>query len=85
MGGGEPISWYEYAQDDFRTGRCLACPCTPPTNTSIGLRRGVPNSRLLSNSKLEAAGIAPMPPLREAISEYLKPREHATAPSFFVA
>ena len=38
-----------------------------------------PKFSALSNSKLEGAGIAVMPPLREAVQEYLASREHVTA------
>jgi dTDP-4-dehydrorhamnose reductase len=38
-----------------------------------------PKYSALSNMKLEAAGISPMPPLREAVSDYLKARQHINA------
>jgi dTDP-4-dehydrorhamnose reductase len=38
-----------------------------------------PKFSALSNQKLEAAGITPMPKFRDAVKEYLAAREHATA------
>jgi dTDP-4-dehydrorhamnose reductase len=38
-----------------------------------------PKISALSNSKMESMGIAPMPPFKEAIRDYLSAREHAIA------
>src|SRR5579875_1009314 len=78
MGGGEPISWYHYAKLIFElAGVSPALQATDEREYRTAARR--PKFSALSNSKLEAAGIAPMPPLREAIRDYLKAREHAIA------
>lgn len=78
MGGGEPISWYEYARLIFEMAG--VSPSLQPTDEReyrTPARR--PKFSALSNQKLETAGIAPMPPLRRAIGEYLEARTHATA------
>lgn len=78
MGGGEAISWYEYARLIFELAGLS--PSVEPTDERqyrTAARR--PKFSALSNSKMEAAGIAPMPSLREAVTDYLKSREHATA------
>ena len=78
MGGGEPISWYDYAKTIFELAGLN--PSLTPTNEKeyrTAARR--PKYSALSNSKLDASGVAPMPPLREAIQQYLESRQHATA------
>ena len=78
LGGGEAISWYAYAKLIFELAGLT--PSLQPTDEReyrTAARR--PKFSALSNSKLEAAGIAPMPPLREAMREYLAAREHVTA------
>jgi dTDP-4-dehydrorhamnose reductase len=78
LGGGEPISWYKYAEMIFELAGLS--PSLMPTDAReyrTAARR--PQYSALSNSKLEQAGIEPMPPLREAIRDYLKAREHITA------
>ncbi len=78
MGGGEAISWYEYAKMIFEIAGIS--PEVQPTDEReyrTAARR--PKFSALSNSKLEAAGIAPMPPLRRAVEEYFRARESATA------
>ncbi|HEX4751032.1 MAG TPA: dTDP-4-dehydrorhamnose reductase [Bryobacteraceae bacterium] len=78
MGGGQAISWYEYAKMIFETAGLT--PQLQPTDEReyrTAARR--PKYSALSNSKLEAAGITPMPPLREAVADYFRARQHATA------
>ncbi len=78
MGGGEAISWYDYAKLIFELAGLS--PLLQPTDEReyrTAARR--PKFSALSNQKLEAAGIAPMPPLRDAVKAYLEAREHATA------
>ncbi len=78
MGGGQAISWYDYAKLIFELAG--VSPILQPTDEReyrTAARR--PKCSPLSNAKLEAAGIAPMPPLREAVRDYLAAREHAIA------
>lgn len=78
MGGGEPISWYDYAKMIFElAGLSPSLQPTDEREYRTAARR--PKFSALSNSKLETAGIAPMPPLRQAVAEYLKTRENFTA------
>lgn len=78
MGGGEPISWYAYARLIFDlAGLKPELAATDEREYRTAARR--PKFSALSNQKLNAAGIAPMPPLREAIAEYLTAREHIQA------
>jgi dTDP-4-dehydrorhamnose reductase len=76
IGGGEPISWYGFAKMIFELAALT--PELKPTNEReyrTPARR--PRYSALSNSKLEAAGIEPMPPLRLAVAEYLAARREA--------
>lgn len=78
MGGGEAISWYDYARLIFElAGLKPLLQATDEREYRTAARR--PKFSALSNAKLEAAGIAPMPPLRQAVSDYLHAREHVTA------
>jgi dTDP-4-dehydrorhamnose reductase len=78
LGGGEAISWYEYARMIFSAAGVQ--PELKPTSEReyrTAARR--PKFSALSNSKLEAAGITPMPPLREAVKTYMDVRKNTTA------
>jgi dTDP-4-dehydrorhamnose reductase len=78
MGGGQPISWYDYAKLIFElSGLSPSLEPTDEREYRTAARR--PKFSALSNAKLEAAGIAPMPPLREAVAEYFAARTHVTA------
>ncbi len=84
IGGGEAISWYDYARMIFEMAGVE--PELRPTNEReyrSAARR--PKFSALSNSKMESLGIAPMPPLREALKLYFAAREHAKHASFGVA
>lgn len=78
MGGGQPISWYEYAKLIFESAG-LAPSLQPTDEREYRTAARRPKFSALSNQKLEVAGITPMPPLREAVREYLDARQHATA------
>jgi dTDP-4-dehydrorhamnose reductase len=78
MGGGEAISWYDYAKLIFELAG-LSPELQPTDEREYRTEARRPKFSALSNSKLEAAGIAPMPPLRTAVRDYLQAREHATA------
>ena len=78
LGGGQPISWFDYAATIFELAG--VSPSLEPTSEKeyrTPARR--PKFSALSNSKLEAAGIAAMPSLRTVIAEYLDARERTTA------
>ena len=78
MGGGEAISWYDYARLIFELAELS--PSLEPTDERqyrTAARR--PKFSALSNSKMESKGIAPMPSLRQAVQEYLESRKHVTA------
>jgi dTDP-4-dehydrorhamnose reductase len=75
IGGGEAISWYKFARLIFELANVQ--PELKPTDEReyrTAARR--PKYSALSNSKMEKAGISPMPPLRDAIALYLESRKH---------
>jgi dTDP-4-dehydrorhamnose reductase len=76
IGGGEPVSWYNYARLIFELAGLK--PELKPTNEReyrTAARR--PRYSALSNDKVTGQGIEPMPPFREAIAMYLEARETA--------
>jgi dTDP-4-dehydrorhamnose reductase len=75
-GGGEPISWYNYAGLIFELAG-LHPELKPTSEREYRTAARRPRFSALSNEKLAHAGIAAMPPLRQAVATYLKEREHA--------
>ncbi len=78
LGGGEPISWYDYAKLIFELAE-LEPSLTPTDEREYRTAARRPKYSALSNGKLEAVGIAPMPPLRQALMDYFEKRQHVTA------
>ncbi|MFB3778708.1 MAG: dTDP-4-dehydrorhamnose reductase [Bryobacteraceae bacterium] len=73
VGGGAPISWFEFARLIFKAAGVT--PELRPTNEReyrTEARR--PKYSALSNAKMEAAGIAPMPPMEQAVQDYFRRR-----------
>jgi len=78
LGGGEAISWYDYAKLIFELADLSpALQATDEREYRTAARR--PKYSALSNSKLEGDGIAPMPRFRDAVRAYLEARQHAIA------
>lgn len=73
VGGGVAISWFEYARLIFEVAGLH--PQLRPTNEreyrSVARR---PKFSALSNTRMEQAGLAPMPPLRQCLEEYFETR-----------
>lgn len=70
LAGGEPVSWYEFARKIVRLARC-PCELEPIDRTRYQAKACRPRCSALSNAKVEAAGIASMPSLDAAITDYL--------------
>jgi dTDP-4-dehydrorhamnose reductase len=73
LGGGSAISWYDWAAKIFKAAGLI--PALSPTNElefKSASRR--PKCSALSNAKAEALGLAPMPPLDEALRLYFSAR-----------
>lgn len=76
LGGGEPVSWYDYAKLIFElAGLSPSLQATDEREYRTAARR--PKFSALSNAKLDATGITPMPKFRDAVQAYLDARQHA--------
>jgi len=74
VGGGTAISWFDYARLIFDTaGLKPELRATSEREYRTQARR--PKFSALSNGKLEKTGIAAMPPLPQAVSDYLASRK----------
>ena len=72
-GGGEAISWFDFAKKIFQAAGLT--PELRPTNEReyrTAARR--PKYSALANARLAASGVAPMPPLDEALAAYMTER-----------
>ncbi|MDR3717431.1 MAG: dTDP-4-dehydrorhamnose reductase [Bryobacteraceae bacterium] len=69
-GGGSPISWFDYARLIF-TCAGLEPELKPTSEREYRTPARRPVYSALSNSKLEALGLEPMPPVEKAIRSYL--------------
>ena len=73
VGGGTPISWFQFAKMIFEAaGLEPLLLATNEREYRTTARR--PRYSALSNAKMERVGIAPMPPLREALKSYFAAR-----------
>lgn len=73
MGGGTTVSWYQYALMIFAEAG-LRAEITPTNEREYVTPARRPKYSALSNSKMEAAGLEPMPPLSAAVRDYLRNR-----------
>ena len=73
IGGGETISWYRYALKIVEVAHRQA-PIEPTDHGEYVTAARRPRHSSLSNGKMEAAGLDPMPPLSDALTDYLKRR-----------
>jgi len=79
VGGGTPISWFDYAKLIFRAaGLAPALQATNEREYRTQARR--PKYSALSNGKMESAGVTPMPPLADAVGDYLVARQRFLQP-----
>ncbi len=74
IGGGAPISWFQFAKAIFEAaGLHPTLLATNEREYRTTARR--PRYSALSNAKMERAGVAPMPTLREALAQYFAARK----------
>jgi dTDP-4-dehydrorhamnose reductase len=73
VAGGIAISWFEYARMIFRLADVKA-DLQPTDERQYRTAARRPKFSALSNSKMEKAGVQPMPPLEEAVGDYLDAR-----------
>jgi dTDP-4-dehydrorhamnose reductase len=73
LGGGTPVSWYEWAKKIFAaSGRSPELKATNEREYRTAARR--PKYSALANQRLAELGITPMPTLEEALKSYMKQR-----------
>jgi dTDP-4-dehydrorhamnose reductase len=77
IGGGAPISWFEWAVKIFAAAK-LNPPLKPTSEREFRTAARRPKYSALSNAKMESLGIAPMPSLDQAIGLYLLARGRRT-------
>lgn len=66
------LSWADFAQEIFRQAGCTT-QVIPVTTAEYGLSKAArPYNSRLDKSKLQAAGFAPLPDWKDALSRYLK-------------
>jgi dTDP-4-dehydrorhamnose reductase len=76
IGGGQPISWFDYAKLIFEKAGVTA-NLTPTNEREYRTDARRPKFSALGNERLKECGIAPMPPLADAVEAYLIAREDA--------
>lgn len=69
VGGGTPISWFEFARMIFEVAK-MTPPLQATNEREFRTVARRPKASALSNAKMERAGIAPFPPLRQAVETY---------------
>jgi dTDP-4-dehydrorhamnose reductase len=80
IGGGAPISWYDWAAKIFAAAG-VHPPLKPTNEREFRTAARRPKYSALSNVKMEALGIDPMPALDQAIGLYLLARNRRLAPA----
>lgn len=73
IGGGTPISWFDFARLIFRTAG-LSPELRPTSEREYRTAARRPKYSALSNAKIERLGLEPMPPLEEAVATYFRLR-----------
>jgi dTDP-4-dehydrorhamnose reductase len=75
IGGGEPISWFAYARLILEKAGMADADLCPTNEREYRTPARRPRFSALENARLREAGITPMPPLSEAVEDYLKRRQ----------
>jgi len=78
VGGGTPISWYDYARLIFKEAG-MQPQLRPTSEREYRTAARRPKYSALSNQLMESKGLAPMPPLEHAVRSYLSLRARMQA------
>jgi dTDP-4-dehydrorhamnose reductase len=70
IGGGASISWFDFARTIFAAAG-VAPRLQPSNERSYRTPARRPKYSVLSNAKMESAGVAPMPTIEVAVGEYM--------------
>lgn len=76
VGGGETVSWYDFAKLIFEVSQ-LKADLAPTTRAEYVSSAARPVYSALSNAKMEAEGFHGMPSLQEALTAYFDRREES--------
>jgi len=76
VGGGAPVSWYDFAKEIFEVCQ-LTADLHPTTRSEYVSPAARPVYSALSNQMMEAEGFGAMPSLREALTSYFDRREES--------
>jgi dTDP-4-dehydrorhamnose reductase len=74
IGGGQPISWFDYARLIFEKAS-VAADLTPTNEREYRTAARRPRYSALDNARLRECGIEAMPPLDKAVEQYLIERK----------
>jgi dTDP-4-dehydrorhamnose reductase len=74
IGGGQPVSWFEFAKLIFEKAGVEA-NLTPTNEREYRTLANRPKFSALENARLRVHGIAPMPPLVDTLGEYFAARD----------
>jgi dTDP-4-dehydrorhamnose reductase len=77
IGGGQPISWFDFAKLIFEKAQVTA-NLTPTNEREYRTAANRPKYSALENARLRAYKITPMPPLPQAIEDYLVARRQTS-------
>lgn len=78
IGGGAPISWFQFARTIFEVAG-LKPMLLATSDREYRTRAKRPKYSALSNAKMERVGLAPMPPVRQAVEGYFALRGRAVS------
>jgi len=78
IGGGTPISWFQFARTIFEVAGTKPM-LLATSEREYRTRAKRPKYSALSNAKMERVGIAPMPPVRQALEGYFAERRRAVS------
>ncbi len=79
VGGGQAISWFDYAAMIFRVAG-LHPELKPANEREFRTAARRPKYSALSNAKMERSGIEPLPPLETAVRLYMEERARRVRP-----
>jgi len=78
IGGGAPTSWFQFARTIFEVAG-LKPVLLATSEREYRTRAKRPKYSALSNAKMERVGLAPMPPVRQAVEGYFAERSRAVS------
>ena len=78
IGGGAPVSWFQFARTIFEVAGVKPM-LLATSEREYRTRAKRPKYSALSNAKMERVGLAPMPPVRQAVEGYFAARTRAVS------